>query len=127
MKLRLGRQMNEKQNKYCFALDLKEDEALIEEYKKWHSPNTVPKAIIKSIKDADIINLEIFLCGNRMFMIMETGPNFDPVLKSKNDLTNSEVIAWEELMWRFQKPLPFAKPNEKWIQMENIFSLSEQN
>jgi len=33
------------------------------------------------------------------------------------------VREWEELMWKFQKSLPQAKPGEKWLVMEMIFKL----
>jgi len=39
---------------------------------------------------------------------------------------NPEVQAWETLMWKFQKALPWAPPGEKWVAMERIFALSEQ-
>ena len=32
--------------RYCFALDLHDDPALIERYKVWHSPGQVPAAVI---------------------------------------------------------------------------------
>ena len=44
--------------KYCLALDLKDDEQLIAEYKAYHQ-NVWPP-IIKSIKDAGIEVLDIY-------------------------------------------------------------------
>ncbi|MDQ3279770.1 MAG: L-rhamnose mutarotase, partial [Bacteroidota bacterium] len=32
--------------------------------------------------------------------------------------------AWEDLMWKYQQPLHFARPGEKWVLMNKIFSLS---
>ena len=37
-----------------------------------------------------------------------------------------EVGAWEELMWRFQRPLAHAARGEKWVGMQRIFALDEQ-
>ena len=31
------------------------------------------------------------------------------------------VQEWEDLMARFQQPLPFAKAGEKWVRMEKVF------
>jgi len=28
-------------------------------------------------------------------------------------------------MWKYQKPLPMAKPGEKWLRMERIFKLEK--
>jgi len=33
------------------------------------------------------------------------------------------VQEWEQLMWKFQQPLPCAKEGEKWIKIDNIFKL----
>jgi L-rhamnose mutarotase len=45
--------------------------------------------------------------------------------KGKADRENPKVREWEELMWKFQQPLPNARPGEKWMLMEEIFKLEE--
>jgi L-rhamnose mutarotase len=107
--------------RYCLALDLKDDEDLIKEYQQHHQ-NVWPE-IKKSILDADILNMEIYRMGNRLFMIMETGDNFSFEKKAAMDNANQKVKEWEELMWKFQQPLPWAKEGEKWLLMEKIFQL----
>ncbi|MGN6207982.1 L-rhamnose mutarotase [Asticcacaulis sp.] len=113
--------------KRVYALDLKDDPALIERYKQWHAPGQVPAAINESIRKAGIEALEIYLVGNRMFMILTPGPDFDPVAKAASDAASEDVQNWETLMWDFQQALPFAAPGEKWLPMERIYSLAEQN
>ncbi|MDC7675924.1 L-rhamnose mutarotase [Asticcacaulis machinosus] len=112
--------------RHCFALDLNDDPALIERYKDWHRPGKVPSAVIASIRAADIRDMQIWQTGDRMFMIMETGPQFSPAAKAASDASSADVQAWEHLMWQFQKPLPFAKPGEKWVALQSVFDLSEQ-
>lgn len=109
-----------------YALDLKDDAAAIERYKQWHAPGAVPAAINRSIRAAGIAGLEIFLAGNRLFMILTPGPGFNPAAKAAADATDPDVQAWETLMWDFQQALPFAAPGEKWVAMERIYALSEQ-
>jgi L-rhamnose mutarotase len=109
-----------------FALDLKDDTALIERYKAWHAPGQVPEAVNRSIRDADIEALEIFLVGNRLVMALKPGPGFEAAKKAAADAENPDVQAWEDLMWTFQQALPFAKPGEKWLPMQRIYALSEQ-
>jgi len=108
-------------NRYCLALDLKDDPDLIAEYEKYHQ-NVWPE-IINSIKDSGIETLDIYRTGNRMFMVIEANDNFSFEQKTKTDSGNPKVQEWETLMWKFQQALPWAKPGEKWIIMEKIFSL----
>ena len=68
--------------------------------------------------------MEIYRAGNRLFMIMEVAETFRFEEKATADAANEKVQEWEKLMWQFQQPLPFAKPGEKWVLMEKIFSLS---
>ena len=111
------------QTRYCLALDLKDDPQLIEEYEKYHQH--VWDEIKKSITDSGITNMEIYRTGNRLFMIMETNENFNFEKKAAMDNANPKVQEWEQLMWKFQQPLPWAKEGEKWILMEKIFNLYE--
>lgn len=107
--------------RYCLALDLKDDSQLIAEYERWHEQ--VWPEIKKSILDSGIVNMEIYRLGNRLFMIMETDTTFSFERKSKLDAENPKVQEWEQLMWKYQEPLRWAKPGEKWMLMEKIFSL----
>jgi L-rhamnose mutarotase len=67
--------------------------------------------------------MEIYRTGNRLFMIMETEEHFSFEQKNKMDASNIKVQEWEQLMWKFQQPLPWAKEGEKWIIMDKIFEL----
>jgi L-rhamnose mutarotase len=109
--------------RYCLTLDLKDDPKLIAEYRRHHQK--IWPEITKSIRDAGIEDLEIYLLGTRMFMIMDVNEQFSFETKTKADHENLKVREWEELMWKFQKPLANAKPGEKWLLMEKIFKLEE--
>lgn len=109
--------------RYCLALDLIDDEKLIAEYENYHK-NVWPE-IKNSITGAGINSMEIYRTGNRLFMIMETANNFSFDKKAAMDSNNPKVQAWEQLMWKFQLALPWAKPGEKWIIMDKIFSLDK--
>lgn len=107
--------------RHCLTLDLKDDPKLIAEYRKHHQK--IPPEITRSIKDSGIEDLEIYLFGTRLFMIMEVNDAFSFEAKAKADGQNAKVQEWEQLMWRFQQPLPGTKPGEKWMLMERIFEL----
>ena len=107
----------------CFSCDLRDNPKLIEEYKQYHAKGNAWPEITKSIKDGGIIDLQIYLTGNRMFMIMDVDKTFDPIKKAKEDAHNPKVQEWEELMWNYQQALPWAKKGEKWVPMEQVFQL----
>jgi len=107
--------------RYCLTLDLIDDPQLIVEYRRYHEK--IWPEITKSIRDSGIEDMEIYLLDTRMFMIMEVNDTFSFEAKAKGDAVNPKVREWEELMWKFQKPLPNAKPGEKWMLAERIFKL----
>lgn len=107
--------------RYCLALDLKDDPALIAAYEAHHQQ--VWPEIITSIRESGILQMDIYRTGNRLFMVMETEDDFSFAEKAEQDRNNERVQAWEQLMWKYQEPLPHAAPGEKWVLMESIFSL----
>jgi L-rhamnose mutarotase len=107
--------------RYCLTLDLKDDPSLIAEYKRYHEH--VWPEILTSLRDSGIQDAEIYLLGTRLFMILEVDDRFSFEAKMKADLANEKVREWEQLMWKFQRSLPDAKPGEKWRLMERIFKL----
>ena len=111
--------------RYCLALDLKDDPQLIAEYEHWHKAENSWPEIRKSILDAEILDMQIYRTGNRLFMIMETSDHFDADKKAAMDTLNPKVQEWEQLMWLFQQPLPWAKDGEKWVIMKQIFKLQQ--
>ncbi|HKW17032.1 MAG TPA: L-rhamnose mutarotase [Terriglobales bacterium] len=108
----------------CLTLDLKNDPALIAEYKKHHEK--IWPEITESIRRSGIEDMEIYLLGTRMFMIMDVNEIFSFEKKAKADREDPKVQAWEQLMWKFQQALPHAAPGEKWLRMERIFKLDSE-
>jgi L-rhamnose mutarotase len=109
--------------RFCLTLDLKDDPKLIAEYKRHH--DKIWPEITRSIKDSGIEDMEIYLLGTRLFMIMEVNETFSFEAKAKADELSPIVQQWEKLMWNFQLALPQAKSGEKWLPMERIFKLEK--
>ena len=107
--------------RYCLTLDLKNDPKLIAEYKRYHQK--IWPEIAKSIQDSGIEDMEIYLLGTRMFMVMEVSEHFSFEAKTKADQLNPKVREWERLMSTFQQLLPGSGPGEKWLLMERVFKL----
>lgn len=106
---------------YCFALDLRDDPALIEEYRRYHLHGNVWPSVLQSLLTHGVLSETIYLAGNRLFMILTTTDDFSLDAKQASDRANPELVRWEELMWRFHVPLPIAQPGQKWVLMEKVF------
>jgi L-rhamnose mutarotase len=107
--------------RYCFTLDLIDNDDLIAAYKQYHQ--LVWPEILQSIKSSGIDDMEIYLSGTRLFMVMDVNDSFTFEKKTAADLKNAKVQEWEELMWKYQQALPGALPGEKWRLMDQIFKL----
>ncbi|GAB3970586.1 L-rhamnose mutarotase [Spirosoma terrae] len=107
--------------RYCFALDLIDDPALIAEYEQLHKQ--IWPEIETSIREQGITDMQIYRIGTRLFMIMETDETFSFEAKAAADAANPKVQEWEKFVWKYQHALPMAKPGEKWLLMDRIFKL----
>jgi L-rhamnose mutarotase len=110
--------------RYCLTLDLKDDPELIQEYRRHH--REVWPEVTASMRRAGVVDLELYLLGTRLVMILEVNGKFSFEEKARIDRDDPKVQEWERLMWNFQKPLPEAKPGEKWILMERIYKLEAE-
>lgn len=112
--------------RHCLLLDLVDDPELIAQYRQWHAPGGPPATVTRSIREANILDMEIWQVGDRLVMIMETGPNFDPAAKTRRDAADPDVQVWETLMDKFQRRLPFAPEGVKWVAADRIYALGQQ-
>ena len=112
--------------RHCLTLDLKDDEHAISEYKRYHVK--IWPEVKQSLIDAGVQDMEIYLLGTRLFMIMDVREGFSFREKAKMDEANSTVQKWERLMETFQAELPPEKKDQKWrwAPMDRVFSLEEQ-
>jgi len=110
--------------RHCLTLDLKDDPTTISEYKRYHEK--IWPEVRDSLFAAGVLDMEIYLLGTRMFMIMDVSDEFSLARKAEMDLANPRVQEWEQIMYGFQQDLPFTKPGQKWTPMEQVFSLAKQ-
>ena len=106
-------------------MDLKDDPELVAEYIKRHSEAEAWPEIRKGIREVGILEMEIYILGTRLFMIVETPLDFDWVTAMAKLATLPRQAEWEEYMSIFQKADPKASSAEKWQLMERIFYLYE--
>ncbi|MBP1677818.1 MAG: L-rhamnose mutarotase [Bacteroidetes bacterium] len=114
---------NQAVKRYCQSLELRDDLELIREYKHWHAPENRWPEIPEGIRAVGILDMEIYILGNRLFMIVETPVDFDWDDAFGRLATLNRQAEWEDFMARFQLTRAGASSSEKWTLMERIFSL----
>lgn len=107
-----------------FALDLKDDAQLIAEYEHNHKSDVIWPEIVAGIKECNILEMDIYRVSNRLLMLLETNDEFDLTRDFARMGTLPKQKEWAELMLKFQQRLPFAKEDEHWVLMKQIFNLN---
>lgn len=107
--------------RYCQMLNLKNDAALIAEYRKRHSEGKVWPETLAAIREVGILEMEIYILGTNLFMIVETPLDFDWDTAMARMATLPRQAEWEEYMSVFQQAEPGASSAEKWQLMDRMF------
>lgn len=108
--------------RYCLALDLKDDPALIEKYRYYHTDRAMWKEIKDGTRKAGI-EMEIYNVDNRLFMICEMHREID-FDKAWDQMNKGEKNpSWEKLMQNYQQALPGHEL--KWIKMEKVYEVKK--
>ncbi len=109
--------------RYVQTMDLKDDEQLIAEYRRRHSKEESWQEIRDGIKEVGILDMQIFILGIRLVMIVETLLDFDWDSAMAKLATLPRQQEWEDYMAMFQKCKEGATSDEKWQMMERMFYL----
>lgn len=112
--------------RYCRTMDLKDDTALIAEYVKRHSKEESWPEILAGIRQVGILEMEIYILGNRLFMIVETPLDFEWDTAMARLATLPRQQEWEDFMAIFQDCEEGDTADEKWKMMERMFYLYEE-
>lgn len=109
--------------RYCKTLELQNDSGLIEAYKRVHAPGKVWPEITRGMREVGIIDMEIYIHGTRLFMIMETADDFDHDRAMEELSKKPRHKEWEKYVSQFQKTAAGAAADEKWQMMERIYKM----
>lgn len=110
---------------YCRTLELRDNPELIKEYRRRHQQGNVWQEIIDGIKQVGILEMEIFLLGTRLVMIVEAPAEIDLDAAMERLSTLPRQAEWERYMSELQDAAADATSDEKWQIMERIFYLYE--
>ena len=109
--------------RYCQTMDLKDNPELIAEYVKRHSEAEAWPEIRAGIREVGILEMEIYIHGTSLFMIVETPLDFDWDTAMAKMATLPRQEEWENYMSVFQQAEPGASSAEKWRLMDRMFHL----
>ena len=111
--------------RYCQTLNLKDNPELIAEYRKRHSQGEVWSETLEAIREVGILEMEIYILGTRLFMIVETPLDFEWDTAMARMATLPKQDEWEAYMSVFQQAEAGASSAEKWQLMDRMFHLYE--
>ena len=112
-----------KNKRYVQFLEISDDPELIAQYRKWHSQEYNWKEVRDGIREVGILEMEIYLLGSRLVMIVDAPVDFRWSEAMKRLATLPRQAEWEALVSKFQGCRPDARSDEKWQPMERIFRL----
>ena len=111
--------------RYCQTLELRDNPELIKEYRRRHSRERAWREILDGIRQVGILEMEIYILGTRLFMIVETPLDFDWDTAMARLATLPRQAEWEDYMAEFQLVKQGLSSAEKWQLMERMFYLYE--
>jgi len=109
--------------RFCKTLELRNDPDLIAAYKRVHADDVLWPEIMQGIREVGIIDMEIYIAGTRLFMIMDTVPDFDHEKAMAELAEKPRQKEWEAHVSSFQQSSANATADEKWQMIERIFKL----
>ena len=112
-----------KTKRFVQTLDLRDDPEMIREYRKWHSEAFHWKEIREGIKAVGILEMEIYILGTRLVMIVDTPVDFNWEEAMNRLATLPRQAEWEAFVARLQGCDAHARSDEKWRMMERMFHL----
>jgi len=111
--------------RYVQILDLKDDDQLIEAYIKQHSKAHMWREIIDGIKAVGILEMELYIQGNRLVLIVETPLDFDWDKAMSKLAKLPRQQEWEDWNAQYQDCKIGETSDEKWKLMDRMFHLYE--
>ena len=111
--------------RYVQTMDLRDNPELIAAYRRRHSSGEAWPEIMDGIRQVGILDMDIYILGTRLVMIVETPLDFDWQHAMARLATLPRQQEWEESMAEYQQCRQDAPSDEKWQMMERMFHLYE--
>ncbi len=109
--------------RYVQTMELKDDVGLIRRYREAHDKEHFWNEIKEGIREVGILEMEIYILGNRLVMIVDAPLDFDWDKAMARLATLPRQEEWERHVAMFQQCAASATSDEKWQMMERMFYL----
>ena len=109
--------------RFVQILELRDDPDMIAQYRKWHSQEYQWKEIRDGIREVGIMEMEIYILGTKLVMIVDAPVDFDWDEAMARLATLPRQAEWEAFVAKFQGCSAEARSDEKWQMLERMFYL----
>lgn len=109
--------------RYVQTMELKDDDALIKRYCEAHDKDHFWSEINEGIRAVGILEMEIYITGNRLVMIVDAPLDFDWTAAMARLATLPRQAEWERYVAMFQQCAADATSDQKWQMMRRMFYL----
>lgn len=111
--------------RYCQILEITDNPELIEKYRDCHSRMKVWPEVVEGIREVGILEMELYIVGNKVVMIVEAEPDFEWETAMARLAKLPRQAEWEAYVAQYQGCDPKASSDQKWRLMERMFYLYE--
>lgn len=109
--------------RYCQVMEITDNPDLIAKYRQCHSREGHWPEIVEGIREVGILEMELYILGNKVMMIVETEPDFEWEPAMARLATLPRQAEWEAHVAIMQGCDPSATSDQKWSMMERMFHL----
>lgn len=109
--------------RFVQTLNLKDNLELIAAYRYYHSREGIWPEILQGIKDSGVLEMEIFLLGTRLVMLVTLAAEDSWEAVMQRMAAQPRQSEWEAFVAQWQCADSKAASTDKWQKMERIFYL----
>lgn len=119
------KKFDEPTKRYCQTLTIEDNPELIAAYRRCHDSEHSWAEVREGIRQVGILEMELYIHGNTVFMIVETPADFDWKSAMAHLATLPRQAEWEAYVAALQGCDPNATSDQKWTLMDRMFYLYE--
>ena len=113
-------------SRHVFTVNLKDEPDIVDAYVRHH--REVWPEVQASLRAAGVEQMDIYLLGRRLVMVVEMGHGLDYRTAFRTHASSSTRVAeWERLMKTLQEPCAEARSGEWWAAMDPVFHLNQDS